>query len=408
MRRSLLLVALIVLAGAFGLGFWVYKSRHAPEEGVASPAVEPTQVEQPAKPAFLTTTTTVAPTPQQESPVPTPAAPARPQASPETRQLVAALMQFKGPITPEMAALWKTNLTQLIQQGPAAVLAIREFLEQNKDIPYDYKQGGNLLGAHSLRLALLEALEAIGGPEAMQLAVDTLRTTTEPREIAQIAQHLESQAQGQYRDAILNAARESLAMAAVGKLGQTDAGPLFGVMAQYGGAEAIPDFQKMTSQFRYYTAIGLVQMPDGAGIPALSQMLRQPNGPPRGTHNAAIEALAQLAPGYPEARELILQQARLKQIPETLWPSIAKSLLGAKFYIGNLSEEGLAPISGDMTYHLAQGPQNFYSRPDSAQLTPEQAQQMSQFIDQLLQTEVPALGLDSLQKSKEKLTTPKP
>ena len=265
---------------------------------------------------------------QSPSPVPLPGSVAaiRPEPSPQTRQLVAALTQLKGPITPDQAAAWKTNLAQLIQQGPVAVPAIREFLEQNKDIPYDYSQGGNLLGAHSLRLALLQALEAIGGPEAIQLAADTLQTATEPREIAQIARQLELQAQGQYREAILHAARESLAMATTGRLGQTDTGPLFNVLTQYGGADAVPDLQKVTSPFRYYSAIGLAQLPDGAGIPALSDLLRQPNGPPRSTHNAALEALAQLAPTYPEARDKILEQARLKQVPETLWPSIADSL----------------------------------------------------------------------------------
>ena len=292
---------------------------------------------------------------------------------------------------------------QLVQQGPAAVPAIREFLEQNKDIPYDYSQGGNQLGAHSLRLALLQALEAIGGPEAMQLATDTLQTATEPREIAQLAHQLESEAPGQHREAILHAARESLAMATVGKLGQTDTGPLFNVLTQYGGADAVPDLQKVTSPFRYYSAIGLAQLPDGAGIPVLSDMLRQPNGPPRATHNAALEALAQLAPAYPEARDKILEQARLKQVPETLWPSIADSLTGAKLQIGNLADEGLAPQSGDKTYHLAQGPQNFYSRPNPTALAPEQVQQVSEFINQLLQTELPALGLESLQRAKEKL-----
>ena len=330
----------------------------------------------------------------------------QPELSAETRQLLAALVQVKGPITPELAAFWKTNLMQLVQHGPAAVPAIREFLAQNKDIPYDYKQGGSLLGAHSLRLGLLQALESIGGSEAVQLAVDTLQTTTEPREIAQIARHLEKQAEGQYRETILNAARESMAMAAAGKLGQTDAGPLFNVMAQYGGANAIGDFQKVTSPYRYYAALALAQLPDGAGIAPLSQMLRQPNGPPRATHNAALEALAQLAPAYPEAREIILQQARLKQIPETVWPSVAESLTGAKFFIRNLAEDGLTPQSGDKTYHIGQGPQDFFSRRDAAPLTPEQKQQMAQFLDQLLQTEVPALGLESLQKSKEKVATP--
>ena len=400
MRRSFLLVALIVLAGAFALGFWLSKSR------TPTPALAPVHTaapEEAAMPTPATHGTNTPPTPAPGAAVP---APAVPEPSSETRQLIGALTQVKGPITPEMAAIWKTNLMQLVQQGAAAIPAIREFLEQNKDIPYDYKQGGNLLGAHSLRLALLQAIEAIGGPEAMQLAVDTLQTTTQPREIAQIARHLEGQAQGQYREAILSAARESMAMAAGGKLGQTDAGPLFNVMAQYGGAEAIGDFQKVTSPFRYYAALALAQLPDGAGIPALSEMLRQPNGPPRATHNAALEALAQLAPTHAEAREIILRQARLKQIPETLWPSIAESLTGAKFFIRNLAEDGLTPQSGDKTYHIGQGPQDFFSRRDAASLTPEQKHQILQFLDQLLQTEVPALGLESLQKSKEKVAAP--
>jgi hypothetical protein len=399
MRRPFLIVALIVLAVAFAVGFRLAKPRtHTPE---VTTAAESTQNEP-------STNAHDAPAahPSPQSPVtsiPAPAPP-RPQASPETRALVAALLQIKGPITPETAALWKTNMAQLIQQGPAAVPAIREFLEQNKDIPYDYNQGGKLLGAHSLRLALLQALETIGGAEAVQLAVDTLQTTTEPREIAQIAGHLEKQAEGQYRDAILNAARESMAMAASGKLGRTDPGPLFNVMSQYGGADAVADLQKVTSPFRYYSALALAQVPDGAGIPALGQMLRQPNGPPRATHNAALEGLAQLATQYPAARDLILQQAVAGQIPETIWPSIAESLAGAKFYIQNLGEEGLTPQSGDKTYHLDQGPQNFVSRQNSVALTPEQKQQLSHFIDQLLQTQVPALGIESLQKSKEKLS----
>jgi len=398
MRRSFLIIALLVLTVALTTGVWLSKR--------AATTHEPAPVAEQAENPEHQTPGTLSPSavnhePKTRNPEPKPP---KPPASPETRALVAALTQFKGPITPESAGLWKSNLTQLVQQGPAAVPAIREFLEQNKDIPYDYNQGGNLLGAHSLRLALLQALESIGGPEAIQLAVDTLQTTTEPREIAQIARHLETQAQGQYRETVLNAARESLAMSAAGKLGRTDPGPIFNVLAQYGGPEAVADLQKVTSPFRYYSALGLAEVPDGGGIPALSQMLRLPNGPPRSTHNAALEALAQLTPNYPDARDLILKQAVAGQIPETLWPSIAESFAGAKFYISNMSEEGLGPQSGDKTYHLDQGPQNFFSRPNSVELTPEQKQEMSRFIDQILQTQVPALGIESLQKSKEKLS----
>ena len=401
MRRSFLIIAFLVLAVAFAIGFWLAKQRASTSED--PPAPEQVESEPATSPAE--TVTQMPPQQPLASPAPINAVPAGPEPSAETRALIAALTQTKGPITPEMAAAWKSNLTQLVQQGAAAVPAIREFLAQNKDIPYDYKQGGNLLGAHSLRLALLQALEAIGGPEAMQLALDTLQTTTEPREIAQIAKHLETQAEGQHREAILNATRESLAMAASGKLGRTDPAPLFNLMAQYGGAEAIAEFQKTASPFRYYSALALAQVPEGGGIPALGQMLRQANGPPRATHNAALEALAQLAPTYPTARELILQQALAGQIPETLWPSLAESFAGAKFFMIDLSDEGLTPQSGDKTYHLDLGPQNFFSRANSVQLTPEQKQQMSHFIDQLLQTQVPALGLESLQKSKEKLGT---
>ncbi|HKQ37296.1 MAG TPA: hypothetical protein VJ063_04395 [Verrucomicrobiae bacterium] len=400
MRRPFLIVALVILAVAFAAGFWLSKRNTTTHE---VPAVAERSHQPEAQSANPEPHAAVPVNPEPKTPSPEPK-PAKPQASPETRALVAALTQFKGPITPDSAGAWKSNLTQLVQQGRAAVPAIREFLEQNKDIPYDFNQGGNLLGAHSLRLAFLQALEAIGGPEAMQLAVDTLQTTTEPREIAQIARHLEAQAQGQYREAVVNAARESMAMAASGKLGRTDPGPLFNVVAQYGGPEAVADLQKVTSPFRYYSALALAEVPDGGGIAALSQMLRQPSGPPRATHNAALEALAQLAPNYPDARDLILKQAVAGQIPETLWPSIAESLAGAKFYISNMSEEGLTPQSGDKTYHLDQGPQNFFSRPNSVEFTPEQKQQISQFIDQLLQTQVPALGIESLQKSKEKLT----
>lgn len=401
MRPSFLLIAVVVLAGAVASGFWFFNSRPKPVE--VAPAAEEARQE-PRPPERIEPAPVVA---KEAAPAPVPVPPARPEVPAHTRQLVTALTQTdfsKGPITAEQAALWKTNLSQLVQQGAAAVPAIREFLEQNKDIPYDYKQGGDLLGAHSLRLALLQALETIGGPESIELAATTLQTASQPREIAQLAHHLETQAQGQYRDAILHATRESLGMATVGKLGQTDTGPLFNVLAQYGGAESVPDLQKASSPFRYYAAISLAQLPEGAGIPALSEMLRQPNGPARGTHNPALEALAQLAPQHPIAAERILEQTRLKQIPETLWPSIAASLSGGKFFIGNLTEEGLSPTSGDKTYHLSQGPQNFFSRPNSVQFTPEQTQQTVQFIDQLLATELPPLGQESLLKAKANLT----
>ena len=82
-------------------------------------------------------------------------------------------------------------------------------------------------------------------------------------------------------------------------------------------------------------------------------------------------------------------------------------MAGARFYLGNLADEGLSPMSGDKTYHLSQGPQDFFSRPNSTPLTPEQVQHSNQIIDQLLGTEPPPLGLEALKKSKDQLSAPK-
>src|SRR5687768_9092398 len=130
MRRSFLVFTLVLLAGAVALGLWLSKKPKPPE--TTEITREPPPAEEPAQP-----TTPVPAMPQQPVPSPAPAVVTpKPEPSAETRQLVAALTQFKGPISPELAALWKSNLTQLVQQGPAAVPAIREFLEQNKDITY--------------------------------------------------------------------------------------------------------------------------------------------------------------------------------------------------------------------------------------------------------------------------------
>src|SRR5437899_4508263 len=62
---------------------------------------------------------------------------ARPEPSPFARRLVATLSNLdftQGPITEEQAAKWKHTLQRLIEQGPEAVPAIREFLAQNHEL----------------------------------------------------------------------------------------------------------------------------------------------------------------------------------------------------------------------------------------------------------------------------------
>ena len=112
-----------------------------------------------------------------------PSGPPRPEPSPMTRQLVTSLSQLDvghGPITAEQAGAWKQTLQQLADQKGAAIPAIREFLEKNLDINFDAEADRKMMGASSLRLALLDTMQKIGGPEAMEVSLQMMQTTADP------------------------------------------------------------------------------------------------------------------------------------------------------------------------------------------------------------------------------------
>ena len=110
----------------------------------------------------------------------------QPAASPETLELVNRLLQ---PGSADGAA-WKQNLQQLVQQGTNAIPAILEFLAKNSDASFD-PAVQQALGYPSARMAMFDALGQIGGPEAIGALAGELKGTTDPREIATLAQSLE-------------------------------------------------------------------------------------------------------------------------------------------------------------------------------------------------------------------------
>src|ERR1051325_2683532 len=177
---------------------WTSCSRES--ESKTAPAANNTQ-----KPNWPQSQSGTQPAPKPEAPTPavaprpaassTAAAPQtpRPEPTPQTRQLVSALSQLDvkhGPLTPEQAAAWKQALQQLKEQGPAAVAAIREFLEKNLDLSFDADGNSKLTGAATLRLALLSALSDIGGPDAIAALEQTVQTTADPAELATLAKLL--------------------------------------------------------------------------------------------------------------------------------------------------------------------------------------------------------------------------
>src|SRR5947209_8546404 len=79
------------------------------------------------------------------------------------------------------------------------------------------------------RAAMFHALVQIGGAEGLAGTLQTLQTTADPREIAVLAQNLEKLAPGLHRQEAIEASRDALAMAALGKLEGADVAPLFEV-----------------------------------------------------------------------------------------------------------------------------------------------------------------------------------
>jgi len=317
-------------------------------------------------------------------PVPPPA-PDSPKLEPtaETRKLVSDLanLDLTKPLTAESAAAWKENLARLLQNGTAGIPAIQEFLALNKDVNFESVTGGaGLLGSTSLRLSLLDTLGSIAGPEALAASAQLLQSTTDPREIALLARNMDRAAPEQYREAVLAAARTAMAEASAGRMSGKDIGPLFDVLRNFGGPNAVQDFQQAaTGQWKYYATIALADLPDGAGVPTLAQMITDPATTARGSRTAAMQALAQLTPDNADARNLLLEQAKQATIPDATWINIAAALGGEKFQIGSMSAENNPNLR---TWHLAYGNQNYYTTPTP--LTAEQVQQRVALFDQFL------------------------
>ena len=420
MRKSVLIGAILLVVAAVGAVIAFNHRGHdtpSPESASAAEGVQP----RPRKSAVATESidaeeiptppvaTPVAPGVLTATPAKAPVAPAapRPEPSAYTRELVTALSKIdlsRSEVTAEQAAAWKQGLQQLTQRGAEAVPALREFLEKNLDLSFEAAKGGGALGQPSLRLSMIEALQQIGGPEALALSLDTLRSSSEPREIAWLAKALEQQAPEQYRREAVNAAREALAQAAIGKLDGRDVGPLFDVLRQYGGADVLPDLEKARGTYRYYSAIALSEMPEGQGVPSLIQMAQERNPV---NSRLGLQMLAQMSDQYPEARTAFLEQARTAQLPDSTWMSIAEVLAGDRYQIGQHTADPLGPPADRLkTYHLNYGNQNFYSVIDTRGWTPEQVNQRVQLIDQLLPTATSPAAVEALKKSRERLLTP--
>ena len=329
----------------------------------------------------------------------------RVEPSPYTRQLVSSLTNLDfshGPITRERAQQWKEGLQTLTQQGVTALPAIREFLEQNQDLNFAAVSGGGLLGQSSVRAALIDALQQIGGPEATALMLQTLQTTALPSEIALLARNLEQQAPGQYRQETLNAVTEVLAMAEKGQLAGWDVGALFQVLQNHGDATTAEALAQLQSKWNYYATMALAGLPGGEGVPSLIRQAQDATAGAGSKGALAFQMLAQMATEYPDAGAALIEQARRNQIPDSAWRKIATGLAGDQYQIGmppELSALG-STLPGLKTYHIESGNQNFYSLPLNANLPSDQISQRLALIDQLLASASSPAAVEALQNAR--------
>ena len=324
---------------------------------------------------------------------------------PEMRELVEALVKLQaenGLLTTDFANGWKQNLQQLIQQGPVAVPAIQEFLGRNLDYAFG-DAGRQLLGYSSARVAMLEALAQIGGPEGVAALSGVLQTTADPREIALLAQELERLEPQQHQAEVLSAARQALELAGTHKQETADPAPLFEVFQKYGGANIASELVKSAAQWNYYATIALAQLPDGSGIPSLIQIAQDPKsaGP---TREAALQMLAQVSDQSPEARAALVDQARQTGISLFALRMIAPVVAGDHVgYINSAFEhpDGLPQVGGVRTTSTSDN-QNFFAMPSN--LNSEQIGQRAALLNELLAATTEPAAKELLQQLKDALS----
>ena len=398
-----LVIAVLVVVAALGYKGYQSNSQDPPPPDMDHSAAAPSPIAQSAgrrddaSASVPSTPAPISPRPAAPSPAAPPEAPADP------KDLVAGLAALDGkqPITPEQAQKWKDSLQQLIRQGAPAVPAIQQFLAQNQDANYAGVSGAEALGYNSLRSAMLNALAQIGGPESTDAMLQVLQSSIFPTDIATLATTLNAQQPAQYQQAILDAVRQQLNLGAMDQLNGANVLPLFQVLASEaaGGADVTGDLTQFAEKWPYYTTIALAALPDGAGVPSLIQIAQ---GAVPGNPSAAAQALAELAPQNQQALDTLVDLAKGGSLSDNVLAQLAPFLGGRQYELGPPQDPS---ASGFLTFHMANGNQDFSAFDTGGTLTQPQITARLAIIDQLMQALPPtdSAAQDALQAQRAAL-----
>lgn len=325
---------------------------------------------------------------------------------PEIRELVRAVTDIRihGALTQEQAAQWRDNLKALIDQGAASVSAIREFLTNNVDMDFN-GTAQTAMGYSSVRVALFDALTQIGGAEAEAALSEVLQTTADPREISAIAQDFAKLNPGAHEGQILDAARQTLAMASDGGLPGRDMAPLFEMFQNLSAYGSVQDLTQNANRWNYYSMMALAQLPQDAGVPSLIQMARGETGAGSSAQMAALQMLCQVATQSSDARDTLIDLAQNGKISAYNWATLISFLAGDRMVFQNsLLGNGLANINPNdlRKTQVSASNQSYYTAPLGA-MTQDQIAQQRALLDQLLSVTTDPAGLEALQRARAAL-----
>lgn len=282
--------------------------------------------------------------------------------------LIAELAQIKPPGeiflengTDEISRI----IAELKQMGEAALPAIREFLESGGDVRFAELSADKWLNYATLRIALLDTLNEIPGPDALELMARVIQVTNDPMEIAVLAEGLDQRAGDTYRAEIVVSARKALGEALRGQPAAfRDIGHLFSVIQDHGDASVVADLEAVYqkgSGWVNFSLMALSELPQGHGIPSLIRIangLADGGAPLHDRYNIALRMLAQASREYPEAGNALLQMAESGQTGTPALVELASTLGGREFHLV-MQSSGLAASTTAISQLASNAPETW-------------------------------------------------
>ena len=314
---------------------------------------------------------------------------------------IASVNVTSGPVAAERAGEWKQAVAQLAGQGAAALPAISEFLAKNVDVNFQVHGNDAVLGAPTLRVALLQVVEKIGGGNAVALAAQLLQATADPVELAVLTRYLERAEPGKHRATAVSAARDTLALAVTPDWDGRDVGPLFEILKKFGDAEAAGELEKYGNTWFDYTPITLAGMPGDAGVPSLIRLVKNADGRLTLGRDVYQRVLAQAAVSNTNAAAALVEE--VGKIDVGAWPAVGATLAGNQLHLGKPLLDEASPLVArpdTRKYHVAVGNQDFCETTPPEKMDADDVGRRIRLIDQLLEATTNPAAIDALEHAR--------